>query len=103
MQADLAKVELKLLHSELEAAEYLRQIGRLEARLRPVVRQPVVAVERVAALGHQHGPSGRAQPWAARNPPCSPAPPHRRNPWNPNLPSLSLRERAILHRLQRRG
>ena len=102
LQADLAKVELKLLHTELEAAEYLRQIGRLEDRLSGLFESPswrwsapvrwlVNMLERShAAMG---GPPPTVMP--------GPAPPVP--PVEPPPAVLSLREQAILHRLQRRG
>ncbi len=102
LQADFAKIELRLLHSELEAAEYLRQIGRLEDRLTLLYQSPswtwsaplrwaTNMVERArAAMG---GPSPTVLP--------GPAPPA--GPVEEPPAVLSLRERAILHRLQRRG
>ena len=99
-RADLAKAELKLLHSELEAAEYLRQIGRLEATLALLyesaswrwsapVRRVSNLLERLrAAMG---GPPPTVLP--------GPAPPEEPRDEPPE--AVSLRERAILQRLQR--
>lgn len=102
LQAEHAKVKLRLVHSELESAEYLRQIGRLQDRLTLLYASPswrwsapvrwiIERTERLhAAMG---GPPPTVMP--------GPAPPEE--PVEPPGVVLSLRERAILHRLQRQG
>ena len=102
LQAEHAKVKLELTHAELEAAEYLLQIGRLEERLALLYASPswrwsaplrwiIVRTQRLhAAMG---GPPPAVMP--------GPAPPAELV--EPPRVTLSLRERAILRRLQRQG
>ncbi len=101
VRAELAATKLKLQESELETAECLRQIGRLDDQLTDLfgslswrvsapVRRAVAAVNRVrTSLGL---PAARPLPGPALPKLAAPAPP----------PVLGVRETAILQRLQRR-
>ena len=102
LRADLAKMERKLQASELEAAEYLRQIGRLEDQLRLLFNSP--SWRWTAPLRRATDIVGRLRASLGGPPPVSlpsPAPP--KDVEDVPAAPLSLRERAILQRLQRAG
>ena len=102
LRDELAATEYKLVHSRLESAEYLRQIGRLEDRLTLLFNSAswrlAAPVRRAAHL------MGRLRAFMGGPPPKvlpGPAPPAEPEPEPPV--TLSLREQAILQRLQRPG
>ncbi len=102
VRLDLAATRLALQESELEVAEYLRQIGRLEDQFAAVFGslswRLSAPVRRVAAIVNRlRGSLGMPVTAPLPNPPppkpvgtAPPAPP-------------SLRERMMLQRLQRQG
>ena len=101
LQADLARITLKLQLSELEVAEAQRQIGRLEDQLGLLFSS--VSWRWGAPLRRIAGVAGRLRAALGGPPPTvlpAPAPPKQAE----EAPApLSLREQAILSRLHRPG
>lgn len=100
LRADLARLHLTLQERELEVAEYLRQIGRLEDQLAALFnslswRASAPLRRAVAAVGRLRLAVGGA-PVAPL-----PGPPPARPPATAARPPLGLREDALLLRLQR--
>ncbi len=102
VRLDLAATKLALQGSELEVAEYLRQIGRLEDQFTAVFEslswRLSAPVRRVATVVNR---LRRSLGMPAPAPLPSPPPPKPVETAPPAPPSL--RERMMLQRLQRQG